>query len=85
MFWVYILELSNGKHYIGQTNNLVSRLKRHQTGQSQYTRAYLPIRLRYSEIHRTRALAVQRERYLKSLKNKSMLNQIIASDGGPIV
>ncbi len=39
-FWVYVLRGFSGRHYIGQTNDLVVRLRQHRSGQT-YTTARL--------------------------------------------
>lgn len=77
MYSVYILMMSNGKYYVGQTNNLKSRLHRHRTGQCRSTKGHLPVELLYSEKHDTRSDAMKRETYLKSLKSHEALSQII--------
>ncbi len=42
---VYILHLSNGKHYTGMTGNLDRRMKEHANGGSRSTRWHLPMEL----------------------------------------
>jgi putative endonuclease len=43
MFFVYILYSSqHDKFYVGQTNDPDDRLKRHNSGQEEATRPYLP-------------------------------------------
>ncbi len=37
-FFVYIIQSSSGKCYIGQTNNLADRLNRHNSNRSNYTK-----------------------------------------------
>jgi putative endonuclease len=85
MFYVYILERSDGKFYIGQTNNLSNRIIRHQTGQVRSTKAFRPMRLVYSEQYVSRANSVQRESYLKSLKSHKAVEDIIKSDGDGLI
>ena len=85
MFYTYILRLSNGKYYIGQTNNLLNRLNRHQSGQATYTKKFLPCELVYSEQFTSRSEAMRREKYLKSLKDRTLIEKLINNGGGPIV
>lgn len=85
MFYVYILELSSCKYYIGQTKDVALRIIRHQTGQVSSTKGFRPVKLIYSEELNTRSDAMKREKYLKSLKSHKALQEIIDSDDGPIV
>jgi predicted GIY-YIG superfamily endonuclease len=38
MAWVYLLRGSNGRHYLGSTNDLARRLQEHRTGKTYSTR-----------------------------------------------
>jgi putative endonuclease len=69
MFIVYILKsLKTGKHYIGQTDNILDRIKRHNSGRSKATKNFAPWELIYSEEYSTRPLAFRREQEIKSYK-----------------
>ena len=69
-FYTYILKSkTSGKLYIGQTSNLAKRVKRHNSGGSNYTRGKGPWELIFSMEFSTRAEAVQIERKLKGFKN----------------
>ena len=82
-FAVYILRSTvTGRLYIGQTNNLQDRLRRHQAGLVPATRRERPWVLVHHEMHPTRSAAVQRERYLKSLKNPQYILDVICR--GPV-
>ena len=68
MFWVYILRTSAGTLYIGQTNNLEKRLKKHRgrsARSSKYIRSFPSFELVYKEEFATRKRAMQREYELK--------------------
>ncbi|HEX8974417.1 MAG TPA: GIY-YIG nuclease family protein [Patescibacteria group bacterium] len=68
-YFVYILRSEvDGKFYIGQTNNLEDRLERHNAGQVIATRSRKPLKMVHFEKFSTRAEAMRREKYLKSLK-----------------
>jgi len=69
MAWVcYLLECADGTLYTGISNDLPRRLAQHARGvASKYTRTRLPVRLRYSEAHRTRSSALRREAAIKHL------------------
>jgi putative endonuclease len=78
---VYILRsLKNYTYYIGSTNNLNRRLTEHHEGRSKYTKYILPIVLVFSQEYSTLKLARSKELWLKRLKDKGVLEQII-SDG----
>ena len=82
-FFVYILQsLKDGRLYIGQTNNLSERVKRHNDGHVVATRNRRPFELIHMEIFATRAEAVRRESYLKSLKSSKYIleNIVVNSD-----
>lgn len=81
MYFVYILRLSNERYYVGQTNDLAQRLECHQSGQSVYTKKFLPVELIYSEEHESRSAAMKREKHLKSLKNRRTLESVMHGHG----
>ena len=68
MFYVYILYSHKDKKlYVGQTNDLGARVKRHASGYVDATKHRLPLTCIYSEQFETRSEAMQREHFLKSL------------------
>ncbi len=77
-YWLYVLELENGRRYVGQTNNLERRLEEHKNGKSPYTRKMGARRLIYSERHETRSKAMEREKYLKSGQGRLWLQGKLA-------
>ena len=78
-YTVYILYSNSGdKYYIGSTNNFQRRLQEHNGPNAKFTKKYQPWVTVYTETFKTRAEAVNVERYLKSLKNKERLHQYIA-------
>lgn len=77
MWIVYILELNNKSLYTGITNDLVARLKKHETGKgSKYVRSHLPFRLVYSEEATDRSQASKRENQIKKLSRAKKLDLI---------
>jgi putative endonuclease len=76
-YFVYILysEKDDGL-YIGCTNNIASRLKRHQMGNVFSTRYRLPVHLIQFEEYKNKADAFNRERFLKSLWGAREKNKI---------
>lgn len=79
VMYTYILySAGNDRYYIGHTNNIERRLQEHNDGASFSTAFYRPWLLVYAQEHQTRAEAMKRERYLKSLKSKIKIKEIIA-------
>ena len=77
-FYVYIIQSDcDGSYYIGSTNNLTDRIKRHNQGRSQYTKPKRPWKLIYWEKHPDRSSAVKRENYLKRQKNKKAIESLV--------
>ncbi len=67
MYYIYILQsLKDGKTYVGYTNNLQERLKKHNSGQAKSTKFRQPLKLIFSEEFKTSAEARQRELYWKN-------------------
>ena len=82
MYWVYILQNPAGRFYVGQTDDLSTRLANHNRTDvlaGKYTRKNGPWTLVWSELHPTRSAAMERERQIKSMKSaqrirKNLLN-----------
>jgi len=71
---VYILEsLKDKTYYIGSTQNLESRLKRHNEGRVAYTKPKRPWKLIYSEEHPDRSSAAKKEYEIKKHKSRDSL------------
>lgn len=78
MFIVYILQsISDGHYYIGQTNNIEERLKKHNKGMILSTKHRRPFVIVKTETYKTRGEARKRENYLKSLKGGNEFKKII--------
>ena len=75
MAWVcYLLECGDGTLYTGISTDLPRRLGQHSRGvASKYTRARLPVRLRWSERHPDRPAALRREADIKRLPRAEKL------------
>lgn len=78
MYYAYIL-FSNKlkKHYIGSTENLEKRIKRHNSGQVSFTRNGKPWQLIYTETLTNRSDAYKREREIKSYKGGIQFKKLI--------
>jgi len=80
MYWVYIIQSEkDGTFYIGQTNDLESRIVRHNAGLSKYTSRKIPWKIVYTEEYNSRKVAMQRELFLKKQRNRDFYNRLIAS------
>ena len=74
MFYVYILHSNVAdKYYVGQTNDLNDRLRRHNEGRENYTKSYRPWVLLGFVEKETRAEAVQLEKKLKNLSKERLI------------
>ena len=81
MYFVYILYSEHfDRYYVGQTDNLLARLLRHNKGLVRSTKAYTPWSLKYSEAFENRVEAMRREREIKKRKSRKYVEQLIASD-----
>ena len=65
-YYVYILELNNGKHYVGCTVNFKERYSRHTKGYVPATKPHRPLKLLWCCSFPGRYKAYEFERYLKS-------------------
>jgi len=66
MFYVYVIKSEkDGSVYIGYTQDLVKRIKEHNTGRSEYTKNKYPYELIYYESYKSMADAKYRENNLK--------------------
>jgi len=78
MNYVYILRSEKDGHlYIGQTQDLKKRLRRHENGWVSSTKQRRPLILIHSEEYESRSEAVKRECYLKKLKGGEGFKKII--------
>ena len=84
-YTVYILQSVKDKgYYIGQTENLPSRLKKHERGQVRSTQHRRPLIFIKSEVYTTRGQARKRENYLKSLKGGNEFKKIVSYYSGVV-
>lgn len=77
MYYVYVLQNElNAQFYVGQTNNLMDRIKRHNEGRSKYTKDKGKWDLYYFEKYQTRSEALKREQEIKSKKSKNYIEEL---------
>ena len=77
-FFVYVLQNSDDRFYIGQTSDLELRLQRHNEGKVFWTRSRGPWKVVHSERFKTRSEVMKQERRLKGLKSKEALERYLA-------
>ena len=70
------------KFYVGYCINIESRLVEHNLGQSKFTSRGVPWRLVYQEFFENSIDAKRRERYIKKMKSKKYIQQLIDGAGG---
>jgi putative endonuclease len=77
MWYVYILECSDGTLYTGITTDLDKRLKTHNNGKgAKYTKTRLPVALKASFESEDRSTASKEEYRIKQLTRKEKLKLI---------
>jgi putative endonuclease len=82
MFCVYILVNPRGKFYIGQTENIATRLQDHNRTDcfdGHFTRKNGPWKLVWWETHQSRSSAIQRERQIKRMKSAKWIRTHLLS------
>jgi putative endonuclease len=76
-WFVYIIECSDGTLYTGITVDVEARIKVHNEGLgAKYTKPRRPVKLWYTEKHRSQSQATKRERKIKKLSRKQKLRLI---------
>ena|SRR3990172_10118338 len=82
-FYIYVLYSIKYKGtYVGQTNNIEERLKRHNRGLVASTKSHKPWLLIYFEKFRTRSEAMSMERWLKSGKGRELIKVLLREKQG---
>ncbi|MDZ7744703.1 MAG: GIY-YIG nuclease family protein [Candidatus Saccharibacteria bacterium] len=77
MNFVYILqsETNKSKYYYGKTQDLKSRLKQHNSGQSGHTKKYIPWKIVWYGCFESPEKASEFEAYLKTASGKAFLRK----------
>jgi len=77
-YFVYILRsLKEESYYVGSTQDLKSRLERHNQGRSKYTKPKLPWKLIYHEKHTDRSTAMKKEKEIKNRKSRQFIESLV--------
>jgi putative endonuclease len=83
VYWVYILNCSNGSYYTGYTTQLVRRYQEHLLGSDKckYTRSFKPLGIaQYWQIVGTKSTAMQVEKFIKRLSKQKKTQLIVCPD-----
>ena len=76
MFYTYVLKsATSGKHYVGSSEDLISRLKQHNAGQVTSTQSGTPWSVVYYEAYTTKLLARQGELFYKTGQGRRQLKR----------
>ena len=77
-YFVYILKsIRDGSYYVGSTQDLFSRIERHNQGRSKYTRNKRPWELLYSEEYPDRSAAIKREKEIKKRRRREYIESLV--------
>ena len=74
MYYVYSLKCKDG-FYLGCTNNLKDRIKRHEKGEVKATANRRPVKLVFYFAIEDKCKAFEFEKYLKSGSGRAFLNK----------
>jgi putative endonuclease len=77
-YFVYIIKSQkDGSYYMGHTQDLDSRLQRHNQGRVKYTESRRPWELAYIEKYSDRSSAMVREEEIKERKSKEFIDSLV--------
>ncbi len=76
--YVYLLfSKSSNRYYVGSCANIDERLKRHNAGATPSSKTGRPWIVVYSEQFDTRSEAIKREYYIKRMKSRKYIENLI--------
>jgi putative endonuclease len=79
MYTLYILHSKKlDRYYVGFTNDLSRRLTEHNRIKGKYTDCGIPWDLVYTEIFNIKKDAMAREKFIKSMKSKKFITELVA-------
>jgi putative endonuclease len=79
LYFAYIIENTEGKHYIGYTSDLLQRIKDHNSTKGRWTKRKGPWRLVYQESYSNKEDAYLRERQIKRYKGGRAFKQLLVN------
>jgi putative endonuclease len=79
-FYVYILQsMTTKRYYIGQTQDVQTRLAYHNANFSKSLKNRGPWKLIHHEQYATPSEAIRRERQIKSWKDRDMISHLVSA------
>ncbi len=79
--YTYILySESADKYYVGSCEDMDVRLAQHNDGRNKSTKYGVPWQVKKVAYYDSRAEAVQRERYIKKMKSRKFVEQVISGE-----
>ena len=81
-YFIYVLRGRRGFIYVGYTTDYKKRIKRHNNGEVQSTKAFKPFRLIFLEVYINKSDAKRREKYLKTSKGRTTLKAMLKNTLG---
>lgn len=76
-YYIYIVRCSDGSLYTGYTNDVTSRVEKHNAGKgAKYTKTRRPVKLVYQETFETKSEAMKREYQIKTYTRVQKLKLI---------
>ncbi len=83
-WYTYILYSSKiDKYYVGSTDDLQWRLKRHNMGWGKYTKRGIPWKIVCYEKFKSKTEALKREKEIKCKKSRKYIEELIRAGGRP--
>jgi putative endonuclease len=80
MFTLYIIYSARlDRFYIGYTNDFQRRISEHNRIKGKYTDKGIPWLLVYSKEYRSKKEAMNRERFIKQMKSRQFILELISS------
>ena len=77
-YTVYILQSEiDGTYYVGSTQDIEARLRRHNQGRSKYTKPKRLWQLVFQESHPDRSSAVKREHQIKNRRSRTYIAKLV--------
>jgi len=78
VYYIYVIQSQKRKIiYVGYTNDLRERLKKHNSGKVFSTQFYKPFKLIYYEAYYNKQDAFEREKFLKSGWGKNYIKRVL--------
>jgi len=77
-YYTYILWSQKlNKYYVGLSSDLQKRLIEHNSGKAKFTSKGIPWSIAYSEKYNSKKEAADRERYIKRMKSRKFIEDLI--------